>query len=226
VFSTIRYAPSATPDTAAADSVQSFIVNSATPINDDVQRAYLIDYTLVVKGNDPPAAGQLAVGGIRGRRIYMTFDIPKRLLDSTQVVRATLRLNQVASPIATPADTGQLRILLGTSLASVTDITKRSLFHEPYSFDSQLGVYYGVISGLRAVNLKADSSGIRSIEIAPILRQWTGTDVTKQPHAIVLSLPSEGVSPVELRFSSLEAAAALRPSLQITYVPRNAPGIP
>jgi hypothetical protein len=50
--------------------------------------------------------------------------------------------------------------------------------------------------------------------------------VTKQPHAIVLSLPTEGTFPIELRFSSLEAPAALRPSLQITYVPRNAPGIP
>ena len=37
---------------------------------------------------------------------------------------------------------------------------------------------------------------------------------------------TEGSSPVELRFASLEAAANLRPSLQITYVPRNAPGIP
>jgi hypothetical protein len=42
----------------------------------------------------------------------------------------------------------------------------------------------------------------------------------------VLSLPTEGVSPIELRFASLEAAASLRPSLQITYVPRNAPGVP
>ncbi len=226
VFPTLRFAPSATPDTAEADSLQSFVVNSATPVDDQSQRAYLIDYTLVVRGNDPPAPGQLAVGGIRGRRIYLTFDIPKRLLDSTQVVRATLRLNQVASPLATAADTGELRILLGTSLASVTDITKRSLFHEPFSFDPERRLFYGVISGLRAVKLKADSSGARSIEISPILRQWTGTDVAKRPHAIVLTLPSEGISPIELRFASLEAAAALRPSLQITYVPRNAPGIP
>ena len=226
VFSRVRFAPSATTDTAQADSVQFFTVNSASPVEDLGQRIYLMDYTLVVRGNDPPAPGQLAVGGIRGRRIYLTFDIPKRLLDSTQVVRATLRLNQIPSPLATPSDTGQLRILLGTSLTTVTDITKRSLFHEPYSFDPQRGLYYGTLTGLRAVKLKADSSGMRSIEIAPVLRQWAGSDVTKQPHAIVLSLPTEGISPVELRFSSLEAAAALRPSLQITYVPRNAPGIP
>jgi hypothetical protein len=226
VFTTLRFAPSATADTAQADSLQSFLVNSRTPTDDPAQRGYLIDYTLVVKGNPPPAPGELAVGGMRGRRIYMTFDIPKRLLDSTQVVRATLRLNQVRSPVAAASDTAQLRILLGTSLASVTDITKRALFHEPFSFDPELGLYFGVTSGLRGVKLKADSSGVRAIELAPILRQWAGTDVTKQPHAIILSLPTEGVSPVELRFSSLEAAAALRPTLQITYVPRNAPGIP
>ena len=225
-FAALRFFPSASTDTAQTDSLQTYTVNSATPLDDPTQRGNLLDYTLVVKGNPPPGPGELAVGGIRGRRIYLNFDIPKRLLDSTQVVRATLRLNQIASPLAAATDTGQLRALLGTSLASVTDITKRSLFHEPVGFDPTAGLYYGSISGLRGVKMKADSSGMRSIEIAPILRQWAGTDIAKQPHAIVLSLPSEGITPIELRFSSLEAAPALRPSLQITYVPRNAPGIP
>lgn len=225
-FSTLRFAPSATSDTAQADSVAAYTINTASPSDNPQQAAYLIDYTLAVKGTPPPGPGEVSVGGIRGRRIYMSFDIPKRLLDSTQIVRATLRLNQVPSPIAQPSDSGQLRVLLGTALADVTDITKRALFHEPFGFDTNVGLYYGSVSGLRAVKMKADSSGFRTIEIAPILRQWSGTDVTKQPHAIVLSLPSEGASPVELRFSSLEAPEALRPSLQITYVPRNAPGIP
>lgn len=227
VFTLLQFAPSATLDTAQADSIQSYSVNSLTPRDDNFRRGLLIDYTLAAKGNPPPGPAELAVGGIPGRRVYLTFDIPKRLLDSTQVVRATLRLNQVASPTATAADTAQLRLLLGTSLSSVTDITKRALFHEPFSFDPRLGLYFGVSSGLRGVRLKSDSSGLRAIEVAPILRQWAGTDVTRQPHAIVLSLPSEGISPVELRFSSLESGVpALRPTLQITYVPRNAPGIP
>jgi hypothetical protein len=225
-FATVRFAPSATTDPAEADSVQSFAINTLSPTDDETQALFLRDYTLVVKGNPPPPVGQVAVGGIRGRRIYMTFDVPKRLLDSTQIVRATLRLNQVASPLATPADTGELEVLLGTALTSVTDITKRSLFHEPVGFDPERKLFYGSISGLRAVKLRADTSAVRSIEVAPILRDWAGTDVTKQPHSIVLALPTEGSSTVELRFASLEAAANLRPSLQITYVPRNAPGIP
>lgn len=225
-FSSLRFQPSATTDTSQADSVQSVTVSSGTPADDPTQASLLRDYTLVVKGNPPPPPEEVAVGGIRGRRIYLNFDIPKRLLDSTQIVRATLRLNQVPSPLAEPNDTAQLRVLLGTALASVSDITKRALFHEPIGFDSNLRLYYGSMTGLRAVKLKTDTSASRSIEIAPILRAWAGTDVTKQPHAIVLSLPSEGVSTIELRFSSLEAAAAARPSLQITYVPRNAPGIP
>ena len=224
--SSLRFAPSATTDTAQADSARAYGVNSFSPPEDETQAALLRDYTLVVKGNPAPPAGQLAVGGIRGRRIYMTFDVPKRLLDSTQIVRATLRINQVASPLATAADTGQLEVLLGTALTTVTDLTKRALFHEPVGFDPTRRLYFGAISGLRAVKLKADTTAVRSIEVAPILRQWSGTDVTKRPHAIVLSLPTEGTSPIELRFSSLEASANLRPSLQITYVPRNAPGIP
>jgi hypothetical protein len=167
-----------------------------------------------VKGNPPPGPTEVAVGGIRGRRIYMTFDIPKRLLDSTQIVRATLRLNQIASPLASPGDTAQLRVLLGTALPTVTDITKRSLFHEDMVFD---GTYwYGKRSGLRGIFIAADTSATRAIEIAPILRQWSGSDSTNAPHSVVLSLPTEGVSPIELRFASLEAAAWVRPGRQIT----------
>ena len=105
------------------------------------------------------------------------------------------------------ADTGQLEVLIGTALSSVTDITKRALFHEPIGFDPVHKVFYGQASGLRALKLKADTAATRAIEVAPILRQWAGTDVAKQPHAIVLALPTEGSSPVELRFASLEAAA-------------------
>lgn len=222
----VRFEPSATTDTAQADTVHSVLVSSTTPASDPTLRSNLADYMLVVKGNPPPPSGEVGVGGIPGRRVYISFDIPKRLLDSTQIVRATLRLNQVANPLAAPTDTGELRVLLGTALVGVTDITKRALFHEPIGFDPTTQLYYGAASGLRAVKLKADTSAVRAIEVAPILRQWAGTDVTKQPHAIILSLPTEGVSTVELRFSSLEAAAPLRPSLQITFVPRNAPGIP
>ena len=225
-FSTVRFFPSATTDTTQADSVMTVTINTLEPAEDEQQASFLRDYTLVVKGNPPPPVGQVAVGGIRGRRVYMEFDVPKRLLDSTQVVRATLRINQLPSPLASPADTGQLEVLIGTSLASVTDYTKRALFHEPIGFDPTLRLYFGQASGLRAINMKADTTATRAIEVAPILRQWAGTDVTKQPHAIVLALPSEGNSPKELRFASLEAAANLRPRLQITYVPRNAPGIP
>ena len=225
-LSVLRFFPSATADTAEADSLQTFFINSATPVSDPTQRAYLRDYTLVVKGTPPPGPAEFAVGGIRGRRVYLSFDIPKRLLDSTQVVRATLRLNQVGSPLAAPTDTGQLEVLLGTALATVSDITKRALFHEPTGFDPTRKVFFGAITGLRAVKLRADTSATRTIEVAPILRNWAGSDVTKRPHAIILALPTEGASPVELRFSSLEASAPLRPSLQITYVPRNAPGIP
>lgn len=223
-LTTVNFRPSATTDSTEADSLVSFAGNSTTPTDDDVQAVNLRDYTLVVKGTPPPAAGEVAVGGIRGRRVYLNFDIPKRLLDSTQIVRATLRLNQVASPLAAPTDTAQLRVLLGTALSTVTDITKRSLFHELVTFDGKY--YFGRTTGLRGILMKADTTASRSIEIAPILRQWSGSDVTKAPHAIVLSLPTEGASPIELRFASLEAAPALRPSLQITYVPRNAPGIP
>ena len=222
----LLYRPSATTDsTAAEDSVRKWYVNSKTPVDDAIVRAQLADYTLIVKGTPAPPTGVFAVGGVPGRRTYLSFDVPKRLLDSTQIVRATLRLTQIPSPLSTPSDTGRLQTLLGTAKSAVGDIAKRTLFHEPLTYDAS-GRIVGAISGLPEVKLKADTSAARSIEVAPILRQWRGVDPTDVPHTIIFQLPTEGLELTELWFASLESSSAQRPTLQITYVPRNAPGIP
>ena len=223
---TLRYRAFSGADTTAADTLLSWFANSSTPANDQTVKAQLADYTLVVKGTPPPPAGVFAVGGIRGRRTYLAFNVPKRLLDSTQIVRATLRLSQVPAPLAQPGDTARLEALLGTAKGVVTDVAKRTLFHEPLTFNSVTGQIVGAISGLPEVRLKADTTATRSIEVAPILRSWANVDSTDVPHTIILQLPTEGTELTELWFASLEAAPALRPSLQITFVPRNAPGIP
>ena len=222
----LRYRPSATADTTQADdSVRTWFVNSKTPLDDAVAKAQLADYTLIVKGTPAPPTGVFAVGGVPGRRTYLAFDVPKRLLDSTQIVRATLRLTQIPSPLSTPSDTGRLQTLLGTAKSAVGDLAKRTLFHEPLTYDVS-GRIVGAISGLPEVKLKADTSAARSIEVAPILRQWRGVDPTEVPHTIIFQLPTEGLELTELWFSSIESSSAQRPTLQITYVPRNAPGIP
>ena len=221
----LQYRAFSGADTTSADTLKTWFANSSSPSDDQTVKAQLADYTLVVKGTPPPPAGVFAVGGIRGRRTYLAFDVPKRLLDSTQIVRATLRLSQVPAPLAQPGDTARLEALLGTAKGVVKDIAKRTLFHEPLTFNAN-GQIVGAISGLPEVRLKADTTATRSIEVAPIMRAWANVDSTDVPHTIILQLPTEGTELIELWFASLEAAPALRPSLQITFVPRNAPGIP
>ncbi|HEX2781087.1 MAG TPA: hypothetical protein VHM30_16425 [Gemmatimonadaceae bacterium] len=222
----LRYRASASADTSkAADTTYSWFPTSRTPEEDLTTRSMLADYTLVVKGTPTPPPGVFAVGGIRGRRTYLAFNVPKRLLDSTQIVRATLRLTQLPVPAADARDTARLQVLLGTSRTVVTDIAKRVLFHEPVTFNSN-GYLVGILSGLQEVRLKTDTTARRAIEVAPILRRWFTVDSTEVPHSVILQLPTEGTELTELWFSSLEGPVADRPSLQITYVPRNAPGIP
>ena len=231
---TLHLRPSATADTAQADTASKryWYPRSKSPEDDIAVQRMLDDYTLVVKGTPPPPPGVFAVGGIPGRRTYLAFDVPKRLLDSTQIVRATLRLTQLAVPVTDPRDTATLEVLLGTSRAVVTDIAKRVLFHEPLGYHNPLtlgdsGYYYGAIAGLTQLRLKSDTTATRIIEIAPILRRWSGVNAAEVPHTVILQVPTEGVELAELWFASLEASnPALRPSLQITFVPRNAPGIP
>lgn len=222
----LRYRASASSDTSkAADTTYSWFPTSRTPETDLAVRAMLADYTLVVKGTPPPPPGVFAVGGVPGRRAYLAFDVPKRLLDSTQIVRATLRLTQVPVPAADVRDTARLQVLLGTSRAVVTDVAKRALFHEPVTYDAN-GYLVGILAGLRELRLKSDTTARRAIEIAPILRRWYGIDSTEVPHSVILQLPTEGTELSELWFYSLEGPAGERPTLQLTYVPRNAPGIP
>ncbi|NUQ19331.1 MAG: hypothetical protein HOQ09_00035 [Gemmatimonadaceae bacterium] len=221
----LKYRAFSGADTTSKDTLLTWFPTSRSPADDKVVEAQLADYTLVVKGTPPPPPGVFAVGGIPGRRTYLAFDVPKRLLDSTQIVRATLRLTQLPSPTAQPQDTASLEALLGTAKAVVGDIAKRTLFHEPVTYDAT-GRIIGAISGLPQVRLKTDTTAVRSIEVAPILRRWSGVDSTVVPHTIVLQLPTEGTDLTELWFYSLESSSTTRPTLQITYVPRNAPGIP
>ncbi|NUO64498.1 MAG: hypothetical protein HOQ34_13085 [Gemmatimonadaceae bacterium] len=221
----LRYRAFSGADTTSKDTLLTWYPNSGSPTDDQVVKAQLADYTLVVKGTPPPPTGVFAVGGVRGRRTYLAFDVPRRLLDSTQIVRATLHLSQVPAPLAEPGDTALLEALLGTAKGVVKDISKRTLFHEPVTFDIN-GRIVGAMSGLPQVAIKADTTATRSIEVAPILRQWANVDSTDVPHTIILQLPTEGIELTELWFASLEATPALRPTLQITFVPRNAPGIP
>ena len=200
----------ATPDTATQPITVT--LHSATPANESLIAQHLSDYTLIAKAppNAPPNV--LAVGGMPPRRVYAKFNIPSKFLDSSTVVRATLLLNQISNPSLDPRDT--IRVVPQVVLAgtAVTDPSKAAQ----------------IIANISADTLKvtAGHGGPVDVELAAAFTLWRTQKPDTLPRAIVLKSAFEGVSPIELRFSSSEDIAALRPRLRISYTTRVPLGLP
>jgi hypothetical protein len=155
----------------------------------------------------------IRVGGMPARRAYLHFAIPSNIIDSSNIVRATLLLTQRPngySPTATDSLTIQPYAL--SAGPAVTDLAKALLFLIAPSTDT--------------VRLTAVDSGVHPIEMIRIMKLWSVTSTTKTPRALVLRSLVEGQSGKQLDFFSIEASVAVRPRLRITYLPRQSGGLP
>jgi hypothetical protein len=200
----------ATPDTLTKPlSVTPF---SKTPTDDRILAAVLVDYTVVANAPPPAPPNVLAVGGFPARRIYVRFDVPSSILDSSTVVRATLLLNQIANPALDPTDTVRLIPQLVLAGKVVTDPTKAAQITIGISPDTLI--------------VRPGDSGERNVELARAFSLWRIQPADSLPRAIVLESLTEGASPLEIRFSSSEDIAALRPRLRISYTSRVPLGLP
>lgn len=200
----------ATPDTSTARVVVNPV--SRTPPDTSFIRDPLADYVVVARGMPAPPSGQFAIGGYPAHRAYMRFDIPQRILDSTTIIRASLILQQ-ASFVGGPGATDSLLVSVAplNASAAVTDIGRALTF---------LGG--GVLDTLRLI---PSGTGERRLELVTLLRIWRGTDPARTPRALALISQNEAELPQQIRFFSSETGA-LRPMLQITYVPRVDIGLP
>jgi hypothetical protein len=200
----------ATPDTATARvTVTPF---SKTPVGESILAANLTDYTVIAKA--PPAAppSVLAVGGLPARRVYIRFNIPDSIIDSATVVRATLLLNQLPNTAIDPTDTVLLLpevVLAGTA---VRDPAKAAQIIGTISVDT--------------LRLTPGGSGVKNVELARAFTLWHTQSPDSLPRAIVLKSLTEGNTAIELRFSSSEDIAALRPRLRISYTAKVPLGLP
>jgi hypothetical protein len=200
--------------TIAPDTV---FLRSMTPTDDPAIAATLVMYPLVARGAlPPPPRTILALGGLAGARTYMRFDIPAIVLDSVQVIRASLQFTQLPSRSAGGAqDTLTVLTLPVTAGPAITD---------PFTA-SQLLAPVGLWP-VDTLRLLPGASGPRMLEIVNIVRAWRSVDATKSTRALVLRVVQEASSPGELNFSSTEGPAASPPTLRLTYVPRRGFGIP
>ena len=203
------------PDTLVP--TDSIFVTSKTPTQDATLASLYQAYPIVVAGALPaPTNGTLAVGGVAGARTFLRFNVPSILIDSVQVVRASLLLQQVPSRVqASNSDT--VAILANPVLAGaqVTDI----------NLLLQL-TGTGSLVGVDSVRLVPKASGLKSVELVNLFRVWRGIGEANSVRAIVLKAKQEASSPAELNFVSNEGPVDQRPRLQITYVPRRGFGLP
>ena len=205
----------ASPDTLVAPD--TLFPQSITPAGNTYGQSIFRFFPVYVAGLQPaPPPGRFIIGGLSGARTYLRFDIPSILIDSVNVIRASLQLTQLpARNLSATADS--LSIYAQPVLASplVTDIGTAA------TFLGAPGLY-----GIDSVRFGARDSGSRNIELVNLLRFWRAVGAANSTRAIVLRSPQEGNTPGELDFVSTEGLLASRPTLRITYVPRRGFGIP
>ena len=200
----------ATPDSAT----KPIQVNplSKTPTDDPIVASHLTDYTIVAKEPPPAPPSVLAVGGWPPRRVYLRFDIPAKIMDSSTVVRATLLLNQISNSALDPTDSVFIIPQLVLAGKVVTDPSKAAQIVADIFRDT--------------VKVRPGNSGPTTVEIARAFDLWRASKPDTLPRAIILKSLSEGNLPLEIRFSSMEDAIALRPRLRISYTSRVPLGVP
>ncbi len=200
----------ATPDTTTKPL--TVIPFSKTPAGQSILAANLTDYTVIAKGPPPAAPSVLAIGGLPPRRVYFLFNIPSNIIDSATVVRATLLLNQLPNGSIDPTDTVKLLPQVSLAGRAVTDPVKASQIIGNISVDT--------------LRIRPGDSGLVNVELAQAFSLWHTQKPDTLPRAIVLKSITEGFSPLEIRFSSSEDVAALRPRLRISYTSKVPLGLP
>jgi hypothetical protein len=190
---------------------------SRTPVDDAAIAASLLVYPLHAAGVLPaPTPDRLALGGVGGARAYFRFDIPTIVIDSVQVIRASLQLTQRPSRFL-GGNRDTITVLTQPVVAgdAVTDIYTASQFlGSTLSFP---------VDTLRLV---PRDSGERSLEIVNVVRAWRVVGTARTPRALVIRAAEEGLLAGELNFFSSNGPDAVRPRLRLTYVPRRGFGLP
>lgn len=206
----VRFLPSA--DTSFnALTVQP---RSRVPRSQVTLAADLTDYVHVIRFPAVPDESFLTVGGVPGRRTLIRFNIPGRIIDSSNVLRATLELTQ--RPVAGVDDTTKLTIfpLLVTASTNITDVGRSAFLTNAPG------------AGFDSVQFIPGDSGVRQIEIVNALRAWSLSVSKTAQRAIVLRAGPESMDPRFVSFYSSRAAANLRPRLRVSYSPVRSFGIP
>jgi hypothetical protein len=167
----------------------------------------LTDYLIVLNGTPPPPPNVLAIGGLPAQRAYLRLNLPRGLVDSVTIVRAALVLTQ--APVRS-------RSVDNVDVAVQANISIARERVDPARAALLVSSSPGLFQRVRAPR----DSGLVRFELAGTIPLWRRVPEDSLPRAIVLRAGTEAVFPSELYFYSSEAAANLRPRIEISYVPR------
>lgn len=200
-----------TTDTSAPKHI--VLATSRTPQNNPSISRSLVDYLVVAKSPPGESADVFRVGGLPGKRAYLRFNIPSRILDSSAVMRATLLLTQRANPFSPESsDTVTAGDFGVVASGAITDLTRALQFVTSIRSDT--------------VRMTPADAGVREFEVIDWVRAWRGTTPDKAPRAIAITLQSEGFTGSAIDFFSMESVVGTRPRLRLTYLPRPEATIP
>lgn len=207
----VRYDPA--PDDTAIKAL-TVLPRSKTPAQQAVLASDLTDYLHVFSAPSTPVGPYISVGSLPAQRILFRFAIPPAILDSANVLRATLLLTQ--APVASVAPDSAFTIfpLLVTAGAQVTDPARSAFLVNPAR------------TGFDSIRVAPSDSGVVEIEIVNALRAWGVVGATTAQRALVLASILESVGAAQALFFSSEAPPALRPRLRVSYSPIRNFGIP
>jgi hypothetical protein len=182
---------------------------------------YLANYQLVLKGSPTPPAGVVPVGGLPSSRLYLRFNLPSALIDSsTTIVRATLLLHQLGDHAFNDVDSVSINPRVVIASPTVTDVSKAALLlAEPTTVP------------LPAVRMNPNETRVDSVVLvsksASIVTLWRAEGPVLMQRALVLQSSGEGRDPRRfLLYTNNAADTTLRPRLHLTYIPRSGFGLP
>jgi len=165
-------------------------------------------FATFVMSPDPgqPASGVLAVGGMPTARATLRLGLPKEVVDSNAVVRATLILNTLEPAGGFARDSFMMQ-----AQPILRDVGPKSLL---FPDSTVAGVTW----------LHPGQSGQVQLDITRLLRLWGTTMGDSLPRTLVLRLVPEASLLAAVNFRGSETGAG--PQLRVTYVRRYTFGVP
>lgn len=190
----------------------TYFVHARAPL-DSLSKTFFTEphYALFVMSPPPgqPPLGVLAVGGIPTARATLRLSLPKVVVDSNGVVRATLLLNTASAAGGFAGDSFTV-----IAQPVVRDFGVKSVLWPDTTVSGVVVVHQG-------------QTGLVSLDIAPILRFWGTTVGDSTPRLVVLRVTPEAAVLGSAEFVGQAAGAgAGGPQLQVTYVKPYTFGVP